>query len=87
MRMMLRFTHRLTLVYGVIVAFLFYTPLRDVILSGIMGLPPKLSSYATPGVQMILLVVIVWGYSSLSEADVHAAIAAVLPQHEWVNSR
>ena len=65
MRMMLRFTHRLTLVYGVIVAFLFYTPLRDVILSGIMGLPPKLSSYATPGVQMILLVVIVWGYSSL----------------------
>ncbi len=65
MRMMLRFTHRLTLVYGVIVAGLFYTPLRDVILSGVMGLPPKLSSYATPGVQMILLVVIVWGYSSL----------------------
>ena len=65
MRMMLRFTHRLTLVYGLIVAGLFYTPLRDVILSGIMGLPPKLSSYATPGVQMILLVVIVWGYSSL----------------------
>ncbi len=65
MRMLLQFTHRLTLVYGVIVAGLFYTPLRDVILNGIMGLPPKLSSYATPGVQMILLVVIVWGYSSL----------------------
>lgn len=30
-----------------------------------MGLPVKLSTYATPGVQMILLVVIVWGYSSL----------------------
>jgi len=65
MRVMLRFAHRLTLVYAVLVVGLFYTPLREVILSGVMGLPEKLSSYATPGVQMILLVVIVWGYSSL----------------------
>ena len=65
MRVMLRFAHRLTLVYAILVGCLFYTPLRDVILNGIMGLPAKLSIYATPGVQMILLVVIVWGYSSL----------------------
>jgi len=35
------------------------------ILGGVMGLPRHLSTYATPGVQMILLVVIVWGYASL----------------------
>jgi O-antigen/teichoic acid export membrane protein len=65
MRVMLQFAHRLTLVYAVLVLGLFYTPMRDVILSGIMGLPATLSSYAAPGVQMLLLVVIVWGYSSL----------------------
>ena len=65
MRVMLQFAHRLTLVYAVLVVSLFYTPMRDVILSGIMGLPAQLSSYAAPGVQMLLLVVIVWGYSSL----------------------
>jgi O-antigen/teichoic acid export membrane protein len=55
----------LTLVYAVLVACLFYTPMRGVILNGIMGLPAKLSTYATPGVYMVLMVVIVWGYSSL----------------------
>jgi Na+-driven multidrug efflux pump len=65
MCVMLQFAHRLTLVYSVLVLGLFYTPMRDVILSSIMGLPGKLSSYATPGVQMLLFVVIVWGYSSL----------------------
>ncbi len=65
MQVMLKFVHRLAMVYAVLVCAMFYTPMRDVILNGIMGLPPKLSSYATPGVQMILFVVIVWGYSSL----------------------
>ena len=65
MRVMLRFANRLALVYAVLVGCLFYTPMRDVILSGVMGLPAQLSSYAAPGVQMLLLVVIVWGYSSL----------------------
>lgn len=65
MRVMLRFAHRLTLVYAVLVVGLFYTPMREVILNGIMGLPATLSNYAAPGVQMLLLVVIVWGYSSL----------------------
>lgn len=65
MRVMLTFSHRLALVYAVIVGVLFYTPMREVILKGVMGLPPQLSAYAAPGVQMILLVVVVWGYSSL----------------------
>ena len=65
MQVILRFAHRATLVYIVLVAIMFYTPLRDVILGGIMGLPPTLKSYATPGVQMVLLVVVAWGYASL----------------------
>ena len=65
MRVILQFAHRVTLVYVVLVACLFYTPMRDVILSGVMGLPGELSSYAIPGVQMMLLVVVVWGYASL----------------------
>jgi O-antigen/teichoic acid export membrane protein len=65
LRVMLRFAHRVTLVYVMLVGALFYTPMRDVILSGVMGLPSHLSDYATPGVQMLLLVVIVWGYASL----------------------
>ena len=65
MRVMLKFAHRVTLVYAALVLCLFYTPLRSTILNGIMGLPLKLSSYAAPGVQMLLFVVIVWGYSSL----------------------
>ena len=65
MRVMLIFAHRLAIAYSVLVLILFYTPLRELILNGIMGLPATLSSYAAPGVQMLLLVVIVWGYSSL----------------------
>ncbi|HET7159229.1 MAG TPA: hypothetical protein VFI62_09545 [Burkholderiales bacterium] len=65
MHVILRFAHRVTLVYVVIVACMFYTPLRGVILSGIMGLPDTLATYATPGVQMVLLVVVAWGYASL----------------------
>ena len=65
MRVMLTFAHRLTIVYCLLVCALFYTPMRDVILNGVMGLPEKLATYAAPGVYMILLVVIVWGYSSL----------------------
>jgi Na+-driven multidrug efflux pump len=65
MQVILRFAHRVTLVYVVLVASLFYTPMRDVILTRIMGLPETLSNYATPGVHMVLLVVIVWGYASL----------------------
>ena len=65
MRVMLKFAHRVTLVYIALVAVLFYTPVRGLILNGVMGLPATLSGYATPGVQMMLAVVIFWGYASL----------------------
>jgi Na+-driven multidrug efflux pump len=65
MRVMLRFAHRVTLVYVALVGILFYTPLREVILGGIMGLPVTLATYTAPGVRMVLLVVVVWGYASL----------------------
>ena len=65
MRVMLRFVHRLVLVYVVLVGVLFYTPMREVILNGIMGLRSDLANYATPAVRMSLLVALVWGYSSL----------------------
>jgi len=65
MHVMLRFANRLTLVYVVLVGLLFYTPMRHVILTGVMGLPAKLNEYATPGVQMVLVVVVFWGYASL----------------------
>jgi progressive ankylosis protein len=78
MHVMLRFAHRVTLAYIVIVAVLFYTPMREVILGGIMGLPAPLSTYATPGVQMMLLVVIAWGYASLFRGMLAAVGAAFL---------
>ena len=65
LHVMLRFAHRVTLVYVALVGILFFTPMREVILGGIMGLPGTLASYATPGVRMVLLVVVVWGYASL----------------------
>lgn len=65
LKIMLTFANRLTLVYVILVGILFYTPMRDVILTGIMGLPRNLNEYATPGVQMMLVVVVFWGYASL----------------------
>jgi len=65
MRVMLRFAHRLTLFYAILVGLMFYTPMREVILGSIMGLPAALSDYAKPGVQMMLIVVVFWGYASL----------------------
>src|SRR4030095_1333740 len=65
LRVMLRFAHRVTLVYVALVGILFFTPMRELILDGILGLPATRASYATPGVRMVLLVVVVWGYASL----------------------
>ena len=76
MQVILRFAHRVTLAYAVLVAILFYTPMREVILGGIMGLPETLRAYAAPGVQMVLLVVIAWGYASLFRGMLSAMRAA-----------
>jgi Na+-driven multidrug efflux pump len=65
MRVMTSFVHRLTVGYVVLVGILFFTPLRDVILNGVMGLPEDLANYAKPGVQITLLAAIAWGYTSM----------------------
>jgi O-antigen/teichoic acid export membrane protein len=65
MRVMLRFAHRLTIVYVILVGLLFYTPMREVILGNVMGLTASLRDYTKPGVQMILIVVVFWGYASV----------------------
>ena len=65
MRVILEFAKRLTVIYVVLVGLLFYTPMREVILGNVMGLPAKLRDYAIPGMQMVIFVVVVWGYSSL----------------------
>lgn len=65
MRVMLRFVHRLAISYMVLVGLLFYTPMREVVLSGIMGLRADLSAYAAPALRVSMLVALVWGYSSL----------------------
>jgi Na+-driven multidrug efflux pump len=65
MHVIIRFANRVTAVYVGLVALLFYTPMREVILGGVMGLTEALSSYARPGVQMMLVVVVFWGYASL----------------------
>ena len=65
MRVMLRFAHRLTIVYVILVGLLFYTPMREVILGDVMGLTASLRDYAKPGVQTMLIVVVFWGYASV----------------------
>lgn len=65
MRVILSFAHRVTFAYIALVALLFYTAMREVILGGVMGLNEALSMYARPGVQMIVVVVVFWGYASL----------------------
>jgi Na+-driven multidrug efflux pump len=65
MAVIFRFANWVTGVYVLLVGALFYTPMREVILGGVMGLNAALSDYARPGVQMMLIVVVFWGYASL----------------------
>lgn len=65
MAVIFRFANWVTGVYVLLVGLLFYTPMREVILGGVMGLTAALSDYARPGVQMMLIVVVFWGYASL----------------------
>src|SRR5690606_26376289 len=65
MAVIFRFASWVTGVYVLLVGLLFYTPMRVVILGGVMGLTAALSDYARPGVQMMLIVVVFWGYASL----------------------
>ena len=64
-RVMLRFTWIVIGVTGALIALLFWTGLRPVMLDGVMGLPEELSRYCAPGVKTMLLVPLFWGFSAL----------------------
>ena len=61
---LMKFSVGLQLLIVGIIFGLFYTPLRVLILEGLMGLTLELSQYVTPGVKLIFIVAIFWGFSS-----------------------
>lgn len=64
-RLMLRFTTWLVLGFTGVIAGLFLTPLRHVVLSDVMGLRGELLAYATPALMMSCIVAVFWGYAAL----------------------
>ena len=65
LKIMFKFTFKTVLCFTTIVFLLFYSPARGVILEKVMGLTVELSRYTKPGVQLIFLVAIFWGYAAL----------------------
>jgi O-antigen/teichoic acid export membrane protein len=62
---LLKFAAGLQLIFVGIIFGVFYTPLRALVLEGVMGLTLELSHYLTPGVKMIFIVAIFWGFSAV----------------------
>jgi len=48
-----------------IIFVLFYTPLRESILEGVMGLTLELGRYAAPGLKLVIIMVVFGGFSSV----------------------
>ena len=65
LRAILQFTVGMVLFYICLNFLLFYTPVNALILDGLMGLTPELSTYSTPAVKLIFTVAIFWATSSL----------------------
>jgi O-antigen/teichoic acid export membrane protein len=64
-RTMLVFTGQLTGGFIVFALVLFQTPLRDVVLRGIMGLTPELAAYCEPAMGMAFAMAAFWACSAL----------------------
>lgn len=62
---MFQFCFRLLLIYIGIIFAMFHTPLRVLILNGVLGLTTELSQYSTPGVKLVFLLAIFWGFSAM----------------------
>lgn len=62
---MFKFVFGLILIYMGLNYLLFYTPMNTLILNGLMGLSPELSTYSTPSVKLIFIISIFWATSSL----------------------
>lgn len=73
LKIMFKFTFSTVLSFVAITSLLFYSPLQGVILKRVMGLTLELSQYTAPGVKLMFLVAIFWGYSALLRG-IHAAI-------------
>lgn len=65
LRAIFQFTAGMILFYIGLNFLLFYTPVNALILNGLMGLTPELSTYSTPAVRIIYTVAIFWATSSL----------------------
>jgi len=62
---MLKFTIGLLLIFVGAIFTMFHTPVRAIILEGVMGLPVELSQYITPAAKLIFLIAVFWGFSAL----------------------
>ncbi|MEE8554592.1 MAG: hypothetical protein V3T00_01935 [bacterium] len=64
-KVMVRFTAIAVLTITTAILLLFWSPLRPVVLEGVMGLTGELNRYSIAGVQTIVLVPLFWGYAAL----------------------
>ncbi len=64
MGVLLRFTVRVALGFAGLVILLFYTPLRGVVLEGVMGLSPELSGYIAPAMLVAVIVPLFWSFTA-----------------------
>lgn len=64
-RVMLVFTGQLVALFTVLALALFQTPLRDAILSGVMGLPPEVAAYCEPAMAMSFVMATFWSCTAL----------------------
>jgi Na+-driven multidrug efflux pump len=62
-KIIFQFTFTMILFYIGLVFILFFTPLRNLILNGIMGLTLELSEYSVPALKLMLLLSVFWGIS------------------------
>lgn len=64
-RTMLMFTLQLVVGFAALAALLFLTPMREVVLLDIMGLPPELAAYCEPAVKIAFLMAAFWSATAL----------------------
>lgn len=84
LRLMFRFTLIMVLFFVSFMVVLFLSPLRELILEGIMGLHMELKRYVVPGIQLAFMVAIFWGSSAFLRGVLSAMrrtgdIAATVP--------
>jgi len=71
-RVMLRFTWIVIGVTTALIALMFWTPLRPLILDSVMGMDARLSLYSAPGVRALLIVPFFWGFAAVLRGMVAA---------------